>query len=146
MKLDENLFRELLLIIEQKEDIHSRISIKLPLDKVILQEDSTYLSPEEKKKRQEEICWFHMRLLLEAGYIKGTLSKDHTGKVFVEHLTWQGHELLDMIRDDTLWKKIRSLCTQKIMPAMLSEIASKSAEQLVCHIKTILKDNFNNYS
>lgn len=140
MKLDKNLFREILLLMEQKPDISSTAEIPLPLEKVELSERDTALPPEEKKRRQEQICWFHIRLLLEEGYIKGVLSEERTGVVFVEHLTWKGHELLDVIRDDTLWKKIKTLCTEKAMPAILSELAGNATEIVAQQIKTLWRE------
>ena len=52
---------------------------------------------------QEEIN-YHIRLLIEAGMVKGNL-----GPVFptVSKLTWDGHEFLDNIKDSDVWSKTK---------------------------------------
>ena len=57
---------------------------------------------------------YHARLLHSAGLITGqvvdgigTLSFIATG------LTWQGHELLDAMRSNTVWHKIKEVSRQK---------------------------------
>ena len=53
-----------------------------------------------------------MRLLHEAGYIKANIleSSEDDGRIVValaRSLTHSGHELLDTIRNDTVWRKIQ---------------------------------------
>lgn len=51
-------------------------------------------------KRKEQLE--HVRLLLDAGYI----FKSRSGGLL---LTWNGHELLDAIREDGVWDKLKEL-------------------------------------
>ena len=139
MKLDLIILKELLLTMEEKPDIASTTDIPLPLDKVTLSEKESELPPDEKRERQKKICWFHMALLVEEGYVQGTPSEDNTGHIFVEHMTWKGHELLDMMRDETLLKKISELCVHKAMPKMLEEIISKGVDVWAQYITSPLK-------
>ena len=54
---------------------------------------------------------YHVELLLEAGLIHGEMSKTlgrHAQSFWADRLTWEGHELLDAIRSDTVWNKTKS--------------------------------------
>lgn len=54
-------------------------------------------------------------LLIEADFITGKVlqSLDGIGDVFVNDLTWQGHELLDVIRSKPVWEKIKTTALEK---------------------------------
>jgi hypothetical protein len=54
---------------------------------------------------------YHVELLLEAGLLHGQMSKTfggHAQQFQVQRLTWQGHELWDAIRSDTVWSKTKT--------------------------------------
>lgn len=50
----------------------------------------------------------HVGLLCQAGYVTasdpGLLGERDYEQI---HLTWQGHEFLDALRDETVWKKVK---------------------------------------
>lgn len=53
---------------------------------------------------------YHVQLLIDAGLVEGTARRDAKGDftgAVVSRLTWAGHDFLQSIRDDTLWKKAR---------------------------------------
>lgn len=53
---------------------------------------------------------YHMELLMEAGLVSGQMSKTlgcGPYDFLALRLTWQGHELLDVIRSDTVWQKTK---------------------------------------
>jgi hypothetical protein len=51
----------------------------------------------------------HIGLLEEAGLIHAvTLSGDDRREHYATGLTWQGHEFLDAIRDDTFWQRAKA--------------------------------------
>jgi len=54
-------------------------------------------------------------LLIQAGFIEGKVltSLDENADVYVNDLTWQGHELLDTIRSKPVWEKIKSTALDK---------------------------------
>ena len=56
-------------------------------------------------KEDDGVKAYHAMLLREEGYIKasGTLG----GTVLARRLTWDGHELLDNIRDDGVWSNVK---------------------------------------
>jgi hypothetical protein len=85
MKRDMDLVRQILLTIEANEkQIDSKFS-------------------------QEEISG-HAAILKDGGFINAAIARgpqnQPTGCV-LQSLTWEGHEFLDAMRDDTLWKKAK---------------------------------------
>lgn len=61
-----------------------------------------------------EAAFYHMRLMIEAGLAVGGCPEvvgDCYG--YLDRLTWEGHELLDRIRRDTVWNKIKETARTK---------------------------------
>ena len=56
--------------------------------------------------RSSEEIGYHLTLLIEEGYVKGQTGLE-TIPVICK-LTWQGHELLDNIRDKGIWEKTKT--------------------------------------
>lgn len=54
-------------------------------------------------------------LLIQAGFLNGKSlqSLDGMVDVYVDGLTWQGYELLEMIRSKPVWEKIKSTAFEK---------------------------------
>ena len=52
----------------------------------------------------EEIS-YHLTMLIDGGFVKGR--EGTVANPTINKLTWQGHELLDDIRDDTIWGKTK---------------------------------------
>ncbi len=93
MQRDMNLIRRLLLSIEAEASTIYRF-------------DMDGVDDVEK--------WYHVSLLTEAGFIKGVTVRwaaDGTGPSInlagLVALTWEGHEFLDAIRDETVWEKTK---------------------------------------
>ena len=58
---------------------------------------------------QHEVA-YHVWLLVDAGYLDALIQRDHKNVPSAFHinsLTWEGHEFLDAMRDETLWKKAK---------------------------------------
>ena len=51
-------------------------------------------------------------------------------KALISNLTWQGHEFLDAIKNDSVWQKLKSMAAEKGI-AMPFEIVKASAITLV---------------
>lgn len=50
----------------------------------------------------------HIELLIEAGLLAGKVARTRgRGIASVTHLTWAGHDFLQSLRDDTIWKKAK---------------------------------------
>lgn len=56
-----------------------------------------------------EAVFYHMRLLIESSLAVGNCPEMLSGPShgWLTRLTWDGHELLDNIRRDTVWNKIK---------------------------------------
>jgi len=55
---------------------------------------------------------YHVALLIDAGLIDGQVANTMGAgekDFFAQRLTWEGHEFLDSIRSDTVWKKTKKL-------------------------------------
>lgn len=53
---------------------------------------------------------YHVQLLIDAGLVDGFVTTDSQGEIdgsVVRRLTWAGHDFLQSVRDDTLWKKAK---------------------------------------
>src|SRR5438067_163459 len=53
---------------------------------------------------------YHVALLKDAGFVEAAISRDQHGLpsgAVVMRLTWQGHDFLDAMRDDNIWKKAK---------------------------------------
>ncbi len=91
MKRDMDLARRILLAIEDAED-GAFTSIKLPTEEY-----------------GDLVISHHIRLLKEANLIHAIETKGYTSSAanWVPHsLTWKGHDFLDAVRDDAIWRKI----------------------------------------
>jgi hypothetical protein len=70
-----------------------------------------------KKSSPEDIHKFEMvSLLLDKGFIQGVRSKS-LGVEFKQilnlTLTWEGHDLLDILNDNKVWSKIKEVALNK---------------------------------
>src|SRR4051794_20875922 len=54
---------------------------------------------------------YNMRLMIEANLIDG-VSKSEIMTV-AKSMTWEGHELLDKIRSETMWNQVKKLAREK---------------------------------
>jgi len=86
MKLDWDCVRELLIAAEalnNKEMVH----------------------PGTIKGWSEDVIIEHIKLLTEAGLVEGY---PKTNPMFIERLTWNGHQLLAILRSQSLWERIKA--------------------------------------
>lgn len=61
---------------------------------------------------REEMYLQHVRMLEQGGFIKGLIAKKTIGGQWNiiqndSHLTWQGNDLLNTLRSQTVWEKIK---------------------------------------
>ena len=94
MKRDMDLIRRLMLDIE-KEPAGTQTSG----DELLREGDDQAVVAE------------HLKLLIEQELINGkgyqTLSSLDAAHILIFSITWQGHEFLDAVRNDTVWKKTK---------------------------------------
>jgi hypothetical protein len=73
------------------------------------------LYPKDFSPIDEECAAYHMLLLHKAGMIEG-IPRDMMGaplSFIATGMTWEGHELLDSIKSNNLWLKVREMARQK---------------------------------
>jgi len=73
---------------------------------------------------------YHVVLLVEAGFLSGNIKMASMGNFVVAKLTWEGHELLDDIRDPEIWRKTkeRAKSVTTVGLAFLWEIAKSEVK------------------
>lgn len=96
MKRDWDLVREILLAVEMLPDSEST------LDEGCIE-----------NRLREEVS-YHFRLMYEAGLIDAIDAGALSGDFYIPtSLTWEGHELLDKIRQQSSWNKVKGLVKEK---------------------------------
>jgi len=114
MKRDFDLIRELLLHFEMKNS--SGVEQRPEIDGY-----------------DDEVIGYHLRLMHDASFIRAELIKSTTSDRVVQvwpfELTWQGHEFLDTVRDEEVWRKILDVVAQK-GGSMAFAVIQKIAAQL----------------
>lgn len=68
---------------------------------------------------------YHCELLYEAGMIKyynGQFYDDELQNFTVGSLTWEGHDFLDKIRDESIWEKTKTVMKAKGLPFVIDVI------------------------
>lgn len=72
---------------------------------------------------------YTLMLLVDSGYVVGDIRKYNDGAVNVlyKHLTMKGHELLDNIRDDNVWKSTKEKLNKisSVSIGIINEVASQ---------------------
>lgn len=67
--------------------------------------------------------------LIEAGYLIGNTKVDLSGhmKVIINSITWNGHQFLDNVRSNTVWKKTKETAIKlgSVSVSFLSNIAAQ---------------------
>ncbi|MER3112233.1 DUF2513 domain-containing protein [Bacillus altitudinis] len=78
---------------------------------------------------EDTLVSYHIKLLSEAGMIEG---KDKQLDQYfwwqARNLTSQGHDLLDSLRNDTVYNKMKEILGEKISQVPLSEILKLGAK------------------
>jgi hypothetical protein len=117
MKRDINLMRQLLLDIENR-GADCSVSV-------------LHTGPD---KQREERNRYHLRLLIDAGLLK-EIDRTTDGIPCVR-LTHQGHELLELIRDESIWQDALWTCQDRtdslsltVIQELLSSRATRRARQ-----------------
>ncbi|KQW57071.1 DUF2513 domain-containing protein [Variovorax sp. Root411] len=65
----------------------------------------------------------HLLLLRDAGFIQGVRFDSLGGPgIASPELTWEGHELLDIIRSKTVWTKVKSMAKDKGLELSLDAV------------------------
>ena len=96
MKRDMDLARKILEQVEEKHDDQTQIALDLP-------------------DYPEKLVHYHIMLLNKAGLLEAAdCSGSESGTFWIPvNLTWNGHEFLDAIRNETVWNKVKEVVKEK---------------------------------
>ena len=86
MKRDMDLVRQILLATERTEARYAKVSVP---------------------DYPEHLVNYHLDLLISAGIVNGKMHWMNRGRgvAVVNGLTWEGHNYLDAIRDQSIWAR-----------------------------------------
>lgn len=86
----------------------------------------------------EATIMYHMLLLAQAGLVDFEPELTKTGRIIKAHiigLNWAGHEFLDSVRSDKIWRKLHKYAKDKggalpfdLLKALAVELLKKSIE------------------
>lgn len=124
MKLNIECIRDLLLTIEEE----------LVLEELL---DATDIQDVKRMKKynQDDITYTALKLK-EAGYInfETTYGGDHLfDTIAFTSITWNGHQYLDTIRDNEVWKKTKNIVStfSSVSATMIENVASNVLTNLI---------------
>lgn len=122
MKLNKECVRDLLLAIEDLEYDHYFNKNELATEEPFIKYDLFEVIYAGEK-------------LIEAGYMKGTIRRADNSvyDVAFSALTWHGHQFLDNIRDDGVWKNTKKVASKftSVSLSMLSTIAAEIITKMI---------------
>ena len=132
MTLDNDIIRDVLLCVEREcecyTDESNRFVYQAQMHWKIIYEDKYLCS----KYLIDELKYCVIKLL-EAGLIVGRIPgpKNIILYLYIDGLSWEGHKLLNDIKDDNIWDKIKSKIgsVAKISLPALSELAVACATE-----------------
>ncbi|ORE90523.1 hypothetical protein ATO13_22496 [Stappia sp. 22II-S9-Z10] len=108
MKRDMDLIREILLHVEASETLHMT-AFQLP-------------------GHGDEAVTEHAILCIEKGLLEGRpILTMNSREVLVGRLTWEGHDFLAAIRDETVWTRLKSSISQPLTSLPFDVIKSVGA-------------------
>lgn len=63
----------------------------------------------------EFVVDYHMNLMIEAGLVEGrcVVTRSQIRSCRIERMTWKGHELLDTIRNQSMWGRIKEAAIER---------------------------------
>lgn len=95
MRRDWELIRRILLTLEEQETAHASVS------------------PVHFPDTPAERVSYHIKLLIDAGYVEGTCNRSAPLFCMARTLTLAGHEFLDQTRSSTVWNRTLKLLQEK---------------------------------
>lgn len=81
---------------------------------------------------------YHMELLIEAGLVHGKMAKTlgpGPYNFIAMRLTWEGHEFIDAVRNDTVWQKAKKSFISNGISMTFDLVKSVATEIAASYIK-----------
>lgn len=109
MRLNHDYVRDILLFIERELDYKDSES-QTPYKHKEITDGQLVCNSHFKTYNKQELS-YALELLVKEGYIDLAGNPNvHDGNIIIARiigLTWQGHELLDNVRNDTVWNAVK---------------------------------------
>lgn len=111
MKRDWEVIREILTRLEESQTPNASLTLKgFP-------------------ERDEQLVGYQLMLLKDAGCVECVIHSSNAGDgrilaAMIKRLTNSGHDLLQTIRNDTLWNKIKSTFAEKGLEMTIESVQS----------------------
>jgi len=116
MKRDMDLVRKILFEIEAHENPNTNVEITI-------------------EGHSENQVQYHLQILVEGNFVEAMDASSLASICYMPTgLTWKGHEFLDDIRDETVWKKTKESVSSKVSSvslAIVQEVAKASVKSLL---------------
>ena len=98
MKRDLDLMRDIMLDLEAMPHLNNNIHALFP----------------NRSQEEYEKLSFHVALLSDAGYVKlgMVLMGYNFHNYYIERITDDGHQFIQLIREDTVWNKCKKHCAE----------------------------------
>lgn len=109
MKLNHDKVRELLLYIEENLELGKHLNLNV--------------------NNSDDETLYAASKLIEAGYLQGKINQfmDGNSMIFINSISWSGHEFLDNIRSEQGWEKTKTI-VKNIGGASISLVSDFSAK------------------
>lgn len=123
MKRDMELCRKILFIIEEQYV------------------DTALYGIEIAGYTMEEVA-YHCKILYDGGLISdyaAQIADDQICDFGVGSLTWEGHDLLDKIREDTIWNKTKGVIKDKVLPMTLDVVKDVASAIITATVQGTIK-------
>ncbi|WP_257960388.1 DUF2513 domain-containing protein [Streptococcus oralis] len=119
---------------------------RLILFKIEDEYKSTALSNLQIDGYDIEIIAYHCDLLFEAGLIKSYKPTYASDKIYffsVGALTWEGHDFLDKIRENTMWNRTKNRIKENALPMTLEVIKTIATSLINDQLSVYLNDSLS---
>jgi hypothetical protein len=114
VKRDWDCIRAILLALEDKGD------------------DTGYLRPTQIEGFDAETTAYNMKLLMQANLIERQYTQATRGNFVcvASSMKWDGHELLDKVKVETIWNRIKSAARERAIPLSFDAVKLLATEGL----------------
>lgn len=89
----------------------------------------------------EEVA-YHCKILRDAKLISDYGAQYASDQIYsfgVGSLTWEGHEFLDKVREDTIWNKTKGVISSKLLPMTLDVVKDVATSIISAAVQGAIK-------
>jgi len=125
MKRDMDIVKRVLLVIEEKYKDVALYDWELSIDDL-----------------DKQTIAYHCKILYDGGLISDYKAQYADGEIWsfgVSSLTWEGHDFLDKIRDDSIWSKTKETIKSKGLPMTLDVVKVVASSIIEISLKAAIQ-------